>query len=424
MQQAHIDHLPDGPTLVYAPFPKVKSVTLHAWVLTGSAHETPALSGISHFVEHMLFRGNQVLGRANELSLKMEELGGEINAATSLDHTEFWLEFHRDYLEEGIRRFCRFLLYPQFNEIEIEKKIILEEIKSSYNDENQIIDLDSLTAAHLWPNQAIGLPIHGLPETVMAMEVQQLQAWYERHYCQGNLIVGLSGDFNPKAVRSWFSEELKPLPPGPKNPPPQPKTAPQGQVHYHPDRDNQYQFQWSFILPPLSKKERAAVQLLTRMLDDGSSTRLQRLIREEKGLVYEISANPFFYDQGGLIQIQGQVSQEKMKELITTLAEVIRDLKKTGFHPKELRLARLRLQTSLDCYTDNAEGILIEKVTPLLNPTSLEVDQLQEIVKQISLEDINQLLDRLLGPGSLFVALGPPAKDLKSFTQNKLAPWL
>ena len=424
LHQAQIETLENGLTLATAPFPKVKTVTIHAWVLTGSAHEDLDKSGISHFLEHMIFRGNEVLGTANQLSLKMEELGGEINAATGHDSIEFWLEFHKNFLEEGIRRFCKFLLYPKFEELEIERSIILEEIKSNYNDENQLIEVDSLTALNLWPRQAMGLPISGLPSTVENIDLKDLKSWYGRHFQAGNLIFGISGDFNPQDVKSWIAEEMAILPPGPRNPWPEPKTEERGGVFFYPDRDNQYNFQWSFSLKDLAPLQRTAAQLLTRMLDDGSSTRLQRLIREEKGLVYEISASNFFYYKGGLLQIQGQVGHDRMEELVTTLAQVIQQVLTQGFNEEELQLARLRMQTGLDCFTDNAEGILVEKITPLLNPCGLEVEELQRLLELVTLDEVRAMAHDIFQKDSLFVAVGPEDEKLPGFVAAALAPWL
>ena len=416
--------LPQGVPLVMVPCERIRTVTLHAWFLVGSAHEDATTSGISHFLEHMMFRGNQELGNASELSLAMEELGGEMNAATGYDHTEYWLELHRNYLELGINRFLKFLLHPSFQALETERQVLLEEIRSSYNEDQQLIDIDSLTASHLWPGQGMGQPGAGMPSRVEAIGLHDLQTWRNTYYHAGNLVLGISGDFSPALVETWFSQGLAGLAPGSRTPPPWPEYRYAGGVEWHDERDNQYQFQWSFPLPQVTAAERCWLNLVCRMLDDGSSTRLQQGIREQRGLVYDISANPLFLEGSALWQIQGQVSTEKLLELASCLSDLLVQVRAQGFTPAEFHLAKLRYQTSLDFFQDQAEGVLAEQVSPLLFPSSCPIAELQTHLEAAKLEIINPWFQNLLANRqSLFLVLGPQDHELSQKLKSRLGIW-
>ncbi len=419
--------LKNGLTLALTPFPKIKTVTLHAWVGVGSSYEPKNINGISHFLEHMLFRGNEFLGDSNQLNLNMEELGGEINAATSFDHTEYWLEFHCKFLETGIKRFIQFLRFPSFEKIELERSIILEELKSSYNEENQIIDVDSLTLETFWPEEAFGFPVAGIPESIKAITLEDLRDWYKRYYQASNMVIGITGDFDLAQIQDLIETETTSLEAGEKQPYPKPTwdLPCKKPLNFVQERDNQYQFQWSFPFPDLTPKKRMLLQLALRMLDDGSSTRMQRLIREEKGLAYDISASPFFFSTGGLMQIQGIAGLDKINELVSELAEIVKGICNQGFNENEFNLARLRFQTSLDCFSDNAEGLLLEAVSPLIHPGAMNIDQLQEALESVTLEEINSVTREAFAiKTSQFVLLGPEDKEIQEHATKALADWV
>ncbi len=177
-----ISTLSNGLRICAVSFPGIKTVSIHAYIFVGSIYETRQNNGISHFVEHMLFRGNEKLGNSKTLNLKIEELGGEINASTSFEMTEYWLDFHCDYLNQGIHRFCSFLQYPLFEQIEIERSIILEEILDDYNEKNQLIDLGNLISNELWPEHPMGLPVIGNLETIKNINREDLVAWFQQYY--------------------------------------------------------------------------------------------------------------------------------------------------------------------------------------------------------------------------------------------------
>ncbi len=420
--------LKNGLRLSIVSFPGISTISLRCFAFVGSACETDENNGISHFLEHMLFRGNEKLGDANQMSIGLEKLGGELNASTSFDLTEYWFDFHRDFLDEGIEKFCQFLQYPLFEQIEIERSIILEEIIGDYNDDNQLIDLDSLSSRLLWPDHPMGRPVIGNRTTIKKIQRADLIEWHKRYYQPSNLVLGITGDVDPGSIIEKIIPQLperKPeFNPG-RYPPAIGKRLPEDQINLVFDKDNQFGFQWSFPSYRLTNQLRIEYQLIQRILDDGNSSRLQRLIREEKGLVYDISAETLYFETGVILSIESVVGINRLTELISTLVQLIGDLVKHGITADELELAKLRYRAALECNSDSAQGVLYNSLMPVLYPCGSTYEEILPKLKDISLDDINELLCKLFQQScTTFCLVGPWNDTTRKMLQEKLYPWI
>ncbi len=418
----------NGLRLCLVSFPGVKTVSMRSFIFVGSVYESPDLNGISHFLEHMLFRGNSKLGNAVSLSRKMEELGGEFNAATSFDMTEYWLDIHRDYLQSGITRFCQFLQYPLFEQIEIERSIILEEVMVDYNEESNLVDLDSLTSKLLWPDHPMGMPIIGNESTIRSISKEDLVRWHREYYQPGNIVLGITGDFDFSGVTELVEEQFQ-------------QNQSQGDVKRYnaitghstkreslnlvKDQDNQFAFQWSFPSYRLTKELKVEYELIRRILDDGNSSRLQRLIREEKGLVYDISIDMTYFVDGVVMSLQSLVGINRLDELMTALVELMTNLNAKGISDEELTLAKLRYKSALECNNDSAQGILYNLLIPILYPASSTSEEILLQMEQITIEKINESLRTLLEQTlTSFVLVGPWENATRTMLEQKLSHWI
>ncbi len=425
--QSQFITLKNGLGLSLVSFPGVKTVSLRCFVFVGSVYETRENSGISHFLEHMLFRGNEKLGDAATMSVKMEELGGEFNAATSFDQTEFWLDIHLDYLEQGIERFCQFIQFPLFEQLETERSVILEEILGDYNEENRLIDLDSLTSNLLWPNHPMGMPIIGTLETVKKISKQDLIDWHESFYVPSNLIIGITGDINLDQIIDAVSNQFSSGKAKKKNQYSQilAKPKPGNQLSLVSDKDNQFSIQWSFPVYELTQDLRIQYELLHRILDGGNSSRLQRMIREEKGLVYDISLDSTYFNKGMIMSIQSVVGTSRLSELMDALVELIKDLLAKGITEQELRVAKARYKAALECNNDTAQGILYDSLMPRLNPSGAEYKDILPGLSNITIDTVFSTLRRVLDQNlTTFVLVGPWGEQEENMLKAKLHPWI
>lgn len=425
--QTHFKRLKNGLQLYVVSFPGIKTVSLRAFVFVGSVYENRENSGISHFLEHMLFRGNGKLGDATEMNVKMEELGGEFNAATSFDQTEYWLDIHRDYLLAGIERFCQFLQFPLFEQIEVERSIILEEINSDYNEENHLVDLDSLTSDLLWPGHPMGMPIIGNIDTIRNIGKRDLVAWHQKYYTPANMVLGITGDLDPQEIESLILKQFQstPINNPQRYPPVMVKPGPGRQIRLVNDKDNQFGIQWTFPAYYLDRTRRIEYELLRRILDGGNSSRLQRLIREEKGLVYDISMDTTYFEEGAVISIQSVVGINRLGELLSSLVDLINDLIEKGVSQEELDFARRRFRAALECHTDTAQGILYDALVPILHPSGVRFDEMLPILDRLPLSAVNETLKTLLDQQlTTFAGVGPWTDKDRDLVFQTLQPWM
>lgn len=406
----------------------INTISINCFIQVGSIFETAKNSGISHFLEHMIFRGNQKLGNTKTTNRKIEAIGGNINATTSCDQTEIYLDYHKRFLKTGIQYFCDFLKSPTFENIETERKIILEESLMDYNSRHELIDTDTLTAQCIWPKNALNLPIVGLQDSINTINLKNIQLWYRKFYVPNNMIIGITGDFDKQEVLQLIEQEMTVLKADENLPVPEiasidVDTKKQAQFVF--DDENQYTVQWSFPLETRNINDYITAQLINRILDDGSSSQLQRLIREEKGLVYDISSDISYFKHGVLLAIQCTVSKNKAVELMNVLVQLISDIVNNGFHSKDIELAKLRYQLSLDCYTDSLRGLLSEALNPHIFPYLPSFKSISGIIDTVNTDTINQVMNSIFSQNnSSFVMVGPIDKNIKQEILPLIDHWV
>lgn len=425
--QINTHRLANGLQICAVRYPDIRAVSIRCFVFTGSAFETPQNNGISHFLEHMLFRGNEKLGTSNTLNLCMEELGGELNAVTSFDLTELWLDFHVDYLEKGIERFCQFLQYPLYKQIETERSIILEEIRADYGENDLLIDLDSLVAKELWNGHPMSLPVTGSVDSITPIAKSDLSLWFETFYQPGNMIIGITGDFDPQHAINKISTQFpsKQFSARKNYPAIENSDSIGEQIQLIHQKDNQFNLLWTFPAYPLTPELRVQYQLIRRILDDGSSSRLQQLVREERGLVYDISAEMLYFLNGVSLNIQSQVSVNQFSALIDVLVGLIKQLGDKGCTEDELKLAKLRTQIALDFNEDIPHGILYDEIGPDIHPCVSSFNKTRSLVEEIDLTGINKTLQSLLSSSqTCFAVVGPCEDEQRQLLEEALNRWI
>ena len=407
-QQVQLTTLNSGLRVLSIHNPNTHAVSLNSFILTGSSQETPENNGISHFVEHMLFRGNLKLGSEKELNNTIEKIGGEINATTSFDQIEVWMNFHQRFLEEGIDIFCKFLKYPEFNNIETERSIILEEILNDYNEDNVLIDLDSLSYLNLWDKHSIRLPVIGSKETVSSISVSHLRDWFKTHFHPSNMIIMVEGNFNSTiaidTIKNHFDhleahEYLKSMIPLPQ--------AEQKHVFVK-DSDSQFYLQWSFPFPGNSKEEQIQANVISRILDDGSNSRLQSVIREKHGLLYEISANQMSFNNCIIFSINAVVSKNNMLELLKELKRLITQLQLSGVSDEELGHHMHRYTLHCDYCCDSSKGKLYDQLNKILYNYYSGPFEVKEYLGKLTRHEVNKTISRIFNAdNSVLVMVGP-----------------
>ena len=330
--------LDNGVRVLLERIPHVRSASVGVWVGNGSRYETAGENGISHFIEHMLFKGTEHAS-SQELARQMDALGGQFNAFTTKECTSFYFRALDSDLREAIPILGDMLTCPLFpeNELILERGVIGEEI-DMYEDTPDELVLENLYTA-VYPDSALGYPILGTRENLAEMHGDTLRSYMQRHYVGDNTVVAISGSFDEAAEEQL----LKAFAALPKAPAPQYAPAqfvPSEIRRKKPIEQNHIALGYQGMA--LNDPDRYAAQVFTNILGGGMSSRLFQKVREENGLCYSIySFHSSHADTGvsGVYVASNPASQEAALDMIRT---ELRRLMEDG--PTEEELVRTRGQ--------------------------------------------------------------------------------
>lgn len=324
---ATLETLPNGLKLVLVPDDHVESVCFGLFVASGSRHEESAVAGISHFIEHMLFKGTQKR-TALEISQAIEGHGGNFNAYTSEESTCFYAYLPYDCLATGIDVICDMYVNAAIPAAEFarERNVVLEEIKM-YDDEPDSVASENLTRA-MFPGNALGLPIAGSAETLTQMTPETLRAYIRKAYVPAATVAVVAGRFDAARARRLVVEALGGLEGGAPRPFVPVKARPKPLKEIRAERDiQQVQLALGYRMFGVhaSFAKKAAANVFNGLMGRSMSSRLFQNVREKRGLSYDIQSNiQFFEDVGGWTVTAGLDSQRSAE----ALAVIDRELKR------------------------------------------------------------------------------------------------
>lgn len=439
------EHLSNGLTAVVVEVPHAHQVLVSLLVRVGSRYEAPGEAGISHFLEHMLFRGNEAFPDSDALNRAFESVGGMLGAHTGVEATGFEFTAHPTRLAEGLEHLSRFLRNPTFADLEKERRILLDELAYDYNEQGLLVHLPALTSEMLWPEHPLGRLVGGLPSTVSSLDAPRLRAHFHRYYRPRNMVLAMGGKVSPEEglrlarrfFQAWEGDQDRtassPSAPSPSaSPPPEPPAPPVAAPPPHqkgigphlklvPDADNQFHLQLSFPAPGYNDPDEIPMTLLGRILDDGPTSRLQRILREEKALVYHLAGSHSGYWDAGSYDLATSVKAEGLDPLLRHLMTELAAFRDGGATPDELERARMRHLYELDFSRDSLSAILDRHAWPLLHSQYRSEEEERREVEAVTLEQIHQLTRKLLLPDTLHMALvGPLGKDTEKQVRTAL----
>lgn len=349
--------LPSGLRVVVIPQPS-RRAHVAAYLRVGSRYETPKSNGLSHFLEHMLYRGTPSLRTAHEVNLAFESLGGSLYAATHVDFGVFSVTLPPESLDEATHLFADVLSNPTFDNAEVEKGIVLEEILEDLDDEGRQVDADNLSRSLIYGDHPLGFTITGTEDRVSSFTRAMLRRHHARHYTTGNTVLAFSGRVDPKACFALAAKAFAKYPKGDpidaKKPPPQQDAA---RVLVVPSASSQTEMRLSFRAVGENSKERAATDVLLRILDDGMSGRLYRRICDDQGLCYDISANFDGYEDDGVIDVAAGCTHERASRIAREALDLFRELKAEGPTDEELAKVKRRNAWEVRSMLDSPEDV-------------------------------------------------------------------
>ena len=405
-----IHTLPNGLRLVGERIDHFRSVSVGLWVGTGSQYETPEEAGLSHFIEHMVFKGT-ARRSARQIAEEMDAVGGQLNAFTAKDCTCFYARVMDEHLPLAMDVICDMLTQPAYDpgELEKEKGVVIEEIAMS-EDTPEDVAFEQLMAAH-YGDQRLSRPILGQEEDIRAYGSDDLRAYWQKRYRPQNCVLALAGHYDwDEVIRlaeamlgSWQPEGFEPRPYA---------TEPAELRRLGREKDIE-QMHICLGYPALNYEDERSYALLTwnNVFGGAMSSRLFQKIREEKGAAYTVYSYPNSYTDTGVLAVYAATNPERAKEVYQLILEEADRFAREGITRQEFDMTREQLKAGyvLGLESTSARMQSLGRRMLLLGNTRTQEEVLGRLAA-LTLDEVNALAKEMLsGPCSLsLVGRGAP----------------
>ncbi len=338
--------LPNGLVILTEKMKHVRSVAMGVWVRSGSRHELAKVNGISHFVEHMVFKGTKSRS-AQTLARDVDAIGGNLDAFTGKETICFNIKVLDEHIPVALEVLSDLVLHPTFasEEIDRERGVILEEIKMDEDNPDYLVH--EIFTQNFWKDHPLGKPILGTKETVKSFERGTLLEYYGARFLGGNMVFSAAGNIDHDSFVEQVTGRFEGLPGGESGfEAPKPKTAARINLRNKKSLE-QVQLCLGVPAPPVADEDRYTTLILNTVLGGGMSSRLFQTIREERGLAYAIYSDLSPYsDTGSLCVFAGTSSSRAVQVVDLVMAEFSR-LKNETMPEDELRRAKDQLKGNL-----------------------------------------------------------------------------
>ncbi len=407
--------LANGLRVVSVEMPHLHSAELAVYLKVGGRNDPPGREGLSHFLEHILFRGTSEFPSSLAIESAFETIGGAPNAATDAESTCYYSRVHPDSIKRGMEVFASMLMKPLLAGIEIEKRIIAEEAREDLNEQGDEVNPDSIVSRMLWPRHPLGMPTVGTLGSINAIERSDLEKHLKSYYVPSNAVLVVSGPVKKSSVfaaaRDCFGEwpEVR-----------LPATSVVTHRQFSPqircvqDSDSQMSLQLAFLGFARNDRRFMALRFLRRILAGGGSSRLHLRLREELGIIYSVDGAIGAYDETGCLAFDLSTAPNTLIHAVEAAFEELYRITVTPVPDEELERIRNSYVFDLEFSRDSAYemggrygwGELMGVVR------SIEEDQCE--ARRVTAVDIQAVSRELFVPENLrLVAVGPWKRGMK-----------
>ncbi len=410
----HVETLPGGLRVVVETIPYVRSVSLGVWVGVGSRHEPPELAGISHLVEHLLFKGTERRS-ARQVAEEMDAIGGLLNGYTSKEYSCYYVKVLDEHLEKAMDLLSDLVLAPRFDPADLvkERRVVVEEIKM-YEDTPDDLAGDLLMEA-AWGDDPLGRPVLGRETTMAALGPEAVAGHHRASYHQRATVVAMAGNIDADAgvrlVHRYFAGMSRDGVTGTGS-------GPSFRPGYRQRIKAVEQAHVCLGYEAVSLADAALFDfhLLASILGGGSSSRLFQGIREERGLAYSVFSYASPYSDTGLLGVYAGVSPGNVRSVLVAAAAEIDDIRAGGTTPEELQRAKDQVKSSILLSLENTANRMsrLGRCLLLLGRV-VSPEELARRIDEVSLESLTTMARRVLDPNRVALAVvgpeGLPGED-------------
>lgn len=402
--------LSNGLKIVTETVPSVRSVSIGFWIGIGSRDEKENISGISHFLEHMLFKGTEKR-TARDIVSSFEALGGDVNAQTSREYTVYYARILDQHLPQALEILSDILKNSllEEKELNLEREVVLEEIKRLEDSPDEVAY--ELFARTIWENHPLGRSILGRLDTIKSIAKSDISNYWRNNYIPSNMVVALAGNIKHddalEAIKQYFDfdkgkiekRRIRATLTGQKKAVVVKETE---QVHICLGTESFHQ----------NHEDRFGLAIFDSILGGGMSSRLFQEIREKRGLVYSIYSTHSLYSDTGNMLVYAGTRPENAKEVLSLIQEEINKIVADGVTPQEMERMREHLKGGLVLSLESTAARMnrIGRME-VCQGEILSIDQLIERLDSVTLDDINRIARELFKDTKTVLALVGPIKE-------------
>jgi predicted Zn-dependent peptidase len=351
--------LPNGVRVLTIPTPGLRTAMIAVYVRAGSRHEPPAVNGVSHFLEHLFFRGSEGYPDSAALNALVEGVGGSLNGLTARDHGCYYTPIHPRSVGTGLAVLGDLLRRPLLREVAIEREVILAEILDEVDADGRDIDPDNLAKRLAFGRHPLARKIAGTRASVGRLRARDFREHHARCYTGANLVVAVAGPVRPAQVADLAAEHFGRIPRGRRTVETPPPGWPRGPSCAWVDHDDaQVELELCFPCAPERHPDFPVHLCIRRILDDGLSSRLPFEVVERRGLAYALHASLDTFADAGLHVIDGACAPGKARRTLGEILNVLGRLASEQVPLEELRRAQRRHRIQLDFSLDSAADLV------------------------------------------------------------------
>ena len=413
--------LDNGIRVLTASMPHTRSVSICIYAGSGSRYEDDEHAGISHYLEHMLFKGTPRRRTAAEITGAIEQVGGMMNGSTDREITAYWCKVAAPHFQSALDVLVDMVRNPLMDSEEVEKErgVIQEELAMSNDYPGYRVEM--LTDQMLWPDHPMGRDVGGSKETVNGITREMLSDWFQRQYGASNVVISIAGSLSNEEMLDAVTPMVEDWPAGsPFGWEPvadECRQEPQARMEYRKTE----QAHLALSLPGISTRhpQRYPMDMMNGVMGEGMSSRLFLEVREKRGLAYDIHSTASHYRDTGSIAIYFGVDPKKARYAIETTIEELHRLKE-GISDEDLHRARELAKGRLLLRMEDTRAVAAwGGAQELLHNEVRTVDQVVERVDEVTTEDVRQAANRFLSRDKLNLAVVGPYRSDKQF-QNAI----
>jgi predicted Zn-dependent peptidase len=425
VQNYVLSELDSGERIISESLDHVRSVALGFWIGAGSRDETDAKAGITHFIEHLLFKGSRSY-TALQIAEVFDALGGELNAATSREHTVVYARVPDHHVETAVDVMTDMVFAPVFEDVDAEREVVLEEIAMVDDTPQELVH--DLIAEAVFGRHPLGRPVIGTADVISSVSQRTIAGYHRQTYIPGNVVVSAAGHLDHHRLVDLVERALER-----RNAPGEARRKvraplvrpPQPGLRFVPKETEQYHVCLAAPGIARSDRRRFAASLLDSILGGSASSRLFQEIREKRGMAYAVYSFMSQYTDTGQVGVYLGTRQENVGPALEIAAEQIADLAAGNLGADELGRAKENLKGRIVLSMESTSTRMSRLGKSLITDSELlSLDRIIAEIDAVEGEVVCELAAHLLAPARLSVAGIGPSEERFRAAVERIAPML